>query len=61
MPQDTSFAYSLSQIEDGWRWSVYDRDGVMVAGGAKASRDAAEAAVELTLRGAPAHKSAFDS
>jgi hypothetical protein len=33
-----SFAYSLSQDEDGWRWSVYDEDGVTVADGAHASQ-----------------------
>ena len=61
MPSDTSFAYSLSQVEEGWRWSVYDEDGVTVAGGSNESRYAAEAAVEMTLRGAPARNSAFDS
>ena len=25
-----SFAYSLCQVEEGWRWSVYDEDGVTV-------------------------------
>ena len=44
------FAYSLCQEYDGWRWSVYDQDGVTVAGGADATRAAAQAAVELTLR-----------
>jgi len=47
-------AYSLSQVEEGWRWSVYDEDGVTVARGADASRDRAQAAVDLTLRSAPA-------
>ncbi|MFI4964375.1 MAG: hypothetical protein ACHP9T_03320 [Caulobacterales bacterium] len=50
MPENSPFAYSLSQVEEGWRWSVYDEDGVTVADGAHASRCAAEAAVELTLR-----------
>ncbi len=45
-----SFAYSLCQVEEGWRWSVYDEDGVTVARGADVSRDRAQAAVELTLR-----------
>jgi hypothetical protein len=49
MPECSSFAYSLSQVDDGWRWSVYDQDGVTVAGGAHDSRDAAEAAVARTL------------
>jgi hypothetical protein len=43
------FAYSLSQMEDGWRWRVYDQDGVTVADGADPSRAAAEAAVALLL------------
>ena len=50
------FAYSLCQETDGWRWSVYDQDGVTIAGGADASRAAAQAAVEQTLQraeGAP--------
>jgi hypothetical protein len=51
MQEARSFAYSLSQRENDWSWSVYDEDGVTVAGGAHASRAAAEAAVESTLRG----------
>jgi hypothetical protein len=51
MQEPRSFAYSLSQIEDGWRWSVYDEDGETVARGADASRDAAQAAVESLLKG----------
>jgi hypothetical protein len=50
MHEARSFAYSLSQRENDWSWSVYDEDGVTVAGGAHASRAAAEAAVENTLR-----------
>jgi hypothetical protein len=59
MPQDQPFAYSLSQVEEGWRWSVYDEDGVTVAGGAHESRDAAEAAVASTLRSPPTPSAAF--
>jgi hypothetical protein len=59
MPQDSPFAYSLSQVEEGWRWSVYDEDGVTIADGAHASRDAAEAAVALTLRSPPRPSAAF--
>jgi hypothetical protein len=59
MPKESPFAYSLSQEEEGWRWSVYDEDGVTVAGGAKPSRDAAQAAVESTLRSPPAPSPAF--
>ena len=54
-----SLAYSLCQVEEGWRWSVYDEGGVTVADGAHASRDAAEAAVESTLRSPPAPTAAF--
>jgi hypothetical protein len=50
MPEPRSFAYSLSQAEDGWKWSVYDEDGITVAGGAHPSRDDAQAAVERTLQ-----------
>jgi hypothetical protein len=49
MQETRSFAYSLSQVDDGWSWSVYDEDGVTVARGADASRSAAQAAVERTL------------
>ena len=50
MQQSASLAYSLSQAEEGWRWSVYDEDGVTVADGADADRDAAQAAVDSALR-----------
>jgi hypothetical protein len=50
MQNAPSFAYSLCQVEEGWRWSVYDQDGVTVARGADVSRDRAQAAVNLTLR-----------
>jgi hypothetical protein len=53
MHEPRSFAYSLSQQEDGWSWSVYDEEGITVAGGAKESRAAAQAAVERTLRRPP--------
>ena len=53
MREERSFAYSLKQVEDGWRWSVYDEDGELVADGAHRSRDDAQAAVELTLRSPP--------
>ena len=50
MRECTSFAYSLSQDEDGWRGCVYDEDGITVADGAHATQAAAQAAVERTLR-----------
>ncbi|MFC3069485.1 hypothetical protein [Phenylobacterium soli] len=50
MYEPRSFAYSLSQLENGWAWSVYDEDGVTVADGAQASRAAAQAAVDRMLR-----------
>lgn len=43
-------AYSLSQSESGWKWSVYDEDGVTVAAGAEGSQARALAAVDVTLR-----------
>jgi hypothetical protein len=51
--QEPLFAYSLSQVENGWRWRVFDEDGVTVAGGADASRDVAQAAVERLLHVQP--------
>jgi hypothetical protein len=51
--QMQSFAYSLCQMEQGWRWSVYDQDGVTVARGADESRDGAQEAVEMTMRRGP--------
>lgn len=51
--QEPSLAYSLSQNETGWRWCVYDLDGVTLADGADASRDAAQAAVERSMRSLP--------
>ena len=51
MYEPRSFAYSLSQFESGWQWSVIDENGETVAGGADASRDAAQAAVDRTLMG----------
>lgn len=50
MHEPRAFAYSLSQVETGWRWSVYDEDGVTVAGGAHANRAQAQAAVERLLQ-----------
>jgi hypothetical protein len=50
MHEPRAFAYSLSQIETGWLWSVYDEDGVTVAGGAHANRAQAQAAVERLLQ-----------
>lgn len=51
MHEPRSFAYSLSQQESGWRWSVYDEDGVTVARGADVSRAGAQAAIESLLKG----------
>jgi hypothetical protein len=53
MRDERSFAYSLSQVEDRWRWSVFDEDGQVVADGARRTRDAAQAAVELALNSPP--------
>lgn len=51
MQEPRSFAYSLSQGDTEWTWSVIDEDGVTVAGGADPNRSAAEAAVQSTLNG----------
>jgi hypothetical protein len=50
MQEPASYAYSLAQEESGWRWSVYDLDGVTVADGANASQAAAQAEVYRTLQ-----------
>jgi hypothetical protein len=50
MQEPRAFAYSLSQVEAGWRWNVYDEDGVTVAGGAHPNRAQAQAAVERLLQ-----------
>jgi len=50
MREACSLAYSLSQAEDGWRWCVYDEDGVTVADGAHPSQADAQAAVNSTLK-----------
>lgn len=52
MSYGSSLAYSLSQDEAGWRWCVYDEDGLTVADGARDSQAAARAAVEHALRAA---------
>ncbi len=49
LQQSSSLAYSLNQMESGWRWSVYDLDGVTVADGADVSRDAALKSVQQSL------------
>lgn len=61
MHEPRSFAYSLSQSETGWRWSVYDEDGETVARGAASSRAGAQAAVENMLKRAPALEAASPS
>jgi hypothetical protein len=50
MFDSAALAYSLSQAESGWRWSVYDLDGVTVADGADPSQDAALASIDRLLR-----------
>jgi hypothetical protein len=54
MQDARSFAYSLCQCEEGWRWRVFDEEGVTVAGGADPCRAAAQAAVEVLLQRGPA-------
>lgn len=51
MLESRSFAYSLSHdVEDVWRWCVYDEDGVTVANGVHPTQDAAQAAVNQMLK-----------
>jgi hypothetical protein len=54
MSEARSFAYSLSQAEDGWRWRIYDEDGVTVADGSHPTQDAALAEVHTMLESAGA-------
>jgi hypothetical protein len=58
MHEPRSFAYSLSQREDGWTWSVYDEDGITVARGADLTQAAAQAAVYRMLELRPASEEA---
>lgn len=44
------FAYSMSQAETGWNWSVYDEAGEVVASGLDACQETAKAAVERAMR-----------
>jgi hypothetical protein len=52
MSEPRSFAYSLSQAEDGWRWRIYDEDGETVADGSHATQAAALAEVQSMLQSA---------
>lgn len=52
MHELSPLAYSLSQQEDGWRWTVYDSEGVTVADGANVSFAGAQQAVNRTLSAA---------
>lgn len=54
MSEARSLAYSLSQFENGWQWSVYDEDGVTVADGARQTQAAAMAEVHTALESAGA-------
>lgn len=47
---DTPFAYSLSHVESGWTWRIYDEEGETVASGLNVSQSGAQAAVEATIR-----------
>ena len=58
MHEPRSFAFSLSQREDGWAWSIYDEDGITVARGADPTQAAAQAAVYRMLVMRPASEEA---
>lgn len=48
--QDASqFAFTLSQVERGWTWKVYDERGETIASGANLDRQSAMAAVNAEL------------
>ncbi|HKR89707.1 MAG TPA: hypothetical protein VJS38_16165 [Phenylobacterium sp.] len=44
------FAYTLSQVEEGWTWSLWDEDGLVVAAGAAADQRGAELGLFEALR-----------
>ena len=44
------FAYTLSQVEEGWTWSLWDEDGGVVATGAAADQRGAEQGLFEALR-----------
>lgn len=46
---DMPFAYSMSHIENGWSWRIYDEEGETVASGCDISQSGAQAAVEATI------------
>jgi len=46
---DTPFAYSMSHVDAGWSWSIFDEDGETVATGYDSSQSGAQAAVEATI------------
>jgi hypothetical protein len=46
---ETPFAYSLSHVESGWAWRIYDEDGETVASGSDDTQSEAQAAVEATI------------
>jgi hypothetical protein len=49
MQDAPQFAFTLSQVERGWTWKVYDELGETVASGADLDRQAAMAAVNAKL------------
>lgn len=53
MQQDL-YAYSLSNLDAGWAWRVYDHDGGIVASGLEPSQTDAVAAVRRLIPVQPA-------
>jgi hypothetical protein len=49
MQDAPKFAFTLSQVERGWTWKVYDEGGETVASGAVSDRQSAMAAVNAEL------------
>jgi hypothetical protein len=48
MPEQR-FAYTLSQVDEGWSWSVWDEDGGVVAAGVAPDQPSAERNLSAAL------------
>jgi hypothetical protein len=46
---NSSYAYSLSQAEQGWTWRVYDEAGEIVRAGQRKTQHSAEVAVKRAI------------
>jgi hypothetical protein len=48
MPEQL-FAYTLSQVDEGWSWSLWDEDGAVVAAGVAPDQPSAERGLSAAL------------